>query len=194
MPRKKTKKSNIFCLEGDWNDNLKHKSSILPALELLELNNSIKTIYRTCSTFEEFVTRVKTVTGNNNIYRGYDILYFAFHGRKNKIIIGQNDFTLEQIGDAFKGKLKDKIVHFGSCKTLAIDKKQAEIFLENTGAIAISGYGKNVDFISSTVVDVLYFEMCQKYVDLGAIEENMKNHYGDLCEKLNFKINYIAKK
>lgn len=28
-------KGNIVCLEGDWNDNLKHRSSILTALELI---------------------------------------------------------------------------------------------------------------------------------------------------------------
>ena len=42
MPLKNLKKSNIFCLEGDWNENLKHKSSILPALELLELAFGLK--------------------------------------------------------------------------------------------------------------------------------------------------------
>jgi len=39
---------NIFFLEGDWNDNLKHKSSILPALELLELINKNISNYKHC--------------------------------------------------------------------------------------------------------------------------------------------------
>lgn len=49
--------ANILCLECDWNDNLKHKSSILPALTLLELNIGIKNIYKTCASIAEFEKR-----------------------------------------------------------------------------------------------------------------------------------------
>ena len=52
---------HIFCLEGDWNDNLKQKSSILPALELLQLNAAIESIYNTCSTKGEFYHRIDQI-------------------------------------------------------------------------------------------------------------------------------------
>ena len=69
-----------------------------------------------------------------------------------------------------------------------IDK--AKEFLQKTGALAISGYAKNIDFISSTVFDVLYFEMCQNYVELEAIEINMLKNYEELCQALDFKMYY----
>ncbi len=184
------KKKDIFCLEGDWNDNLKHKSSILPALELLELNNRITSIYKTCGSYEEFEVRLNQIVSTPKKYKSFEIIYLAFHGSKNKIFIGNEAYSLEEIATTFKGKLNDKIIHFGSCKTLSINKKQADKFLEVTGAKAISGYGKNVAFISSTVVDILFFEMCQKFERLHSIRENMHNHYGDLCSALDFKFYY----
>jgi hypothetical protein len=190
MPKSKSKKKNIFCLEGDWNENLKIKSSILPALKLLEINNNIDTIYRTCSTFEEFCNRLDTITGNRKIYKNYDIIYFAFHGLKNQIQIGCELITLETISEHFEGKFEGKIIHFGSCKTMAINDEKAKLFMERTGAIAISGYEKTVPFISSTIADVVYFEICQNYIDIKAINDNMKRHYGDLVAELKFKMYY----
>lgn len=186
----KKNSKNIFCLEGDWNENLKLKSSILPALELLEINNDINAIYKTCSTYEEFENRINQIINDKRKYKSYEIIYLAFHGRKNKIIIGDYDYSLEDIATTFEGKLEDKIIHFGSCKTLAIIEDVATDFLKKTGAKAISGYGKNVSFISSTVVDVLFFEMCQKYDRITTIKENMYQHYRELCNALAFKIYY----
>lgn len=180
-------KKNIFCLEGDWNDNLKHKSSILPALELLELNLGIETIYKTCASFEEFEVRLNQILADKRKYNSFEIIYLAFHGRKNHIIIGKGEYSLEEIAKTFEGKLDGKMIHFGSCKTLSIDDEQANYFLEITGAKAISGYGKNVDFISSTVVDILFFEMCQKFERMHYIEGNMNKHYDTLCSALDFK-------
>ncbi len=114
----------------------------------------------------------------------------AFHGQKNKIQIGTSHYTLDQIGNQFENLLNDKIIHFGSCKTLFIEEEKAKEFLFKTGAVAISGYAKNIDFISSTVFDVLYFEMCQNYVEMVALERNMLKHYKELCQALDFKLYY----
>jgi hypothetical protein len=111
----------------------------------------------------------------------------AFHGIKNQIFIGDEAYSLEKIAATFEGRLEDKMIHFGSCKTLSIDEDQAKYFLEVTGAKAISGYGKNVDFISSTVVDILFFEVCQKYERIHYIKQNMNKHYSELCSDLDFK-------
>jgi hypothetical protein len=181
---------NIFCLEGDWETDLRKKSSVQSALLLLEANLEIDTIYKTCSTYEEFCKRIFTSTSDKRIYGKYSIIYLAFHGRKNKIQIGDDHYTLDQIGSQFENMLHDKILHFGSCKTLFIEEIKAKEFLQKTGALAISGYAKNIDFISSTVFDVLYFEMCQNYVELEAIEINMLKNYEELCQALDFKMYY----
>lgn len=190
MPIANLYDKNIFCLEGDWETDLRKKSSVQSALQLLEANLEINTIYKTCSTYEEFCNRLHILTSDNRIYAKYSIIYLAFHGRKNKIQIGEKDYSLDHIGNEFTGLLDNKIVHFGSCKTLFIEEKKAKEFLNKTGALALSGYAKNIDFISSTVFDILYFEMCQNYLEIEAIERNMLKNYKELCEVLEFKIYY----
>ncbi|MET0759576.1 MAG: DUF6642 family protein [Flavobacterium sp.] len=67
------------------------------------------------------------------------------------------DYSLDEISNEFVNLLENKIVHFGSCKTLFIEEESVRKFLNKTSAIAISGYAKNIDFISSAVFDVFIF-------------------------------------
>lgn len=180
---------NIFCLEGDWNENLKHRSSILPALELLELNNDIQTIYKTCASYEEFKTRIEQILSDDRKYKYFEIIYLAFHGSKSNLYMGKERVSLKKIAESFENKLQGKIIHIGSCKTLS-DEREAYCFLNKTGAKAIAGYSKNVDFISSTVTDILFFDLCQNYERMHTIKTNMAKKYGDLGQALGFEIYY----
>lgn len=182
---------HIFCLEGDWNDNLKQKSSILPALELLKLNASIESIYKTCSTKAEFYKRIDQILNNKTKYGKYQIIYLSFHGFKGGIQLSNDEeITLDELANVFEGKLKGKMIHFGSCSTLKTHEETINNFIEKTQALAISGYEKNINFISSTVIDILFFELCQSFKLIKAIDENMTNLYSELCNKLEFKIYY----
>lgn len=180
---------HIFCLEGDWNDNLKNKSSILPALELLQINAGIESIYKTCSSKSEFFTRIEQLLSNKNKYSKYQIIYLAFHGFKGGIYLSnENQITLAELAKEFDGRLENKMIHFGSCSTLNIHEDEIDLFLKQTGALCISGYQNDIDFISSTVVDILFFELCQNFKQIKAIENNMHKYYGALCEQLQFEI------
>lgn len=182
---------HIFCLEGDWDENLKKKSSILPALELLNINSSIDSIYKTCRSRREFFVRLEQLLSDNRRYSKYQIIYLAFHGFKGGIQISEyEDITLSELGDFFEGRLKDKMIHFGSCSTLKSHEDEFYNFLEKTEALSISGYQKDIDFISSTVVDTLFFELCQNFKSIKAIDNNMYANYKQLCEQLEFKIYY----
>lgn len=182
---------HIFCLEGDWNDNLKIKSSILPALELLQVNANIESVYKTCSTKAEFFSRIHQLLSNKTKYGKFQIIYLAFHGFKGGIQISNDEeITLEEFAQEFEGKLENKMIHFGSCSTLKTNEDEISNFLKKTNALAISGYQKNIDFISSTVVDILFFELCQNFKSIMTIEKNMKANYEQLCEQLEFKIYY----
>ena len=45
----------IFCIEGNWDDNLATTNSVRPVLELLDINVGVRFIYRDCSTLESAV-------------------------------------------------------------------------------------------------------------------------------------------
>lgn len=182
---------HIFCLEGDWNDNLKVKSSILPALELLQVNANVESLYKTCSTKTEFFARIHQLLSNKTKYGKYQIIYLAFHGFNGGIQISNDEeITLDEFAEEFEGKLENKMIHFGSCSTLKAHHHEINNFLAKTNALAVSGYQKNIDFISSTVVDILFFELCQNFKSIKAIDNNMNANYKQLCEQLEFKIYY----
>lgn len=179
----------IYCLEGDWDTDLKGKSSILPALELLTLNCNIKTIYRTCSTKEELVNRINQLLNAPVRYEKYQIIYLAFHGFEGGISFGGKTFiTLDELAAIYEGKFKNKIIHFGSCSTLYLHDDDIKYFKKKTKALCVSGYQNDIKFISSTVVDVLYFELCQSYKNLTTIKKQMFENYGELCDKLEFRM------
>ena len=189
MGKAKHYEKHILCLEGDWNENLKVKSSILPALELLQLNSDIDSIYKTCATKTEFFNRIDQILSNKTKYGKYQIIYLAFHGYKGGIYLNEEEeISLQEFANKYENCLEGKIIHFGSCSTLKTHEDEIYNFLEKTNALAVSGYEKDIDFISSTVFDVLYFELSQQYISINALEDKMINLYGELCNQLKFKI------
>jgi hypothetical protein len=185
----KFKEKHIFCIEGDWDKNPTKKISIKSSLDFLEQNSTIKTSHHKCSTKEEFYKRINQFLTKRN--EKFSIFYFAFHGSCNGILIGKEFIDLNELGEQFERKLHNKIIHFGSCSTLKISKKQINNFLEQTNALCVSGFKKDIPFTSSTLFDALYFELCQNYKNTASIESKMKHYYENKIKELGFQMNYL---
>lgn len=184
---------HIFCLEGDWDSDLRLKSSILAGLELVKSTNDIEYIHKTCSTAEEFYQRLDClIQGSNSArskYGKFKIVYLAFHGDQGSLYMGDNSevtISLDELAEYYTDSFTGKIIHFGSCETLDMPEKDLRQFLKTTGADAIAGYTTEVDFLSSTLVDLLFFETCQSYTTMAAIKNNMFKKYEGLCHDLGF--------
>lgn len=171
MSNTKTYEKYIYCLEGNWNKNPKSHQSVKPMLELLRTFSGVKYIYHKCNTKEEFFYRLQQFT--KGTYKNYTVLYLAFHGRTNRIIVENQFITLKDIAMALEGKLANKIVHFGSCSTLRTSEKNIQYFISTTNCQFISGYRKDVDFIASTAFELLYFDLLQKYKSVRKIDSEL---------------------
>jgi len=176
----------IYCLEGNWNRHPKSSQSIKPILDLLYTFSKVKYIYRKCPTKDEFIKGLHTFTQKR--YSNYTILYIAYHGRKNRIYFGNEYMTIKEIADVLAGKLNGKIVHFGSCSTLHTSLKNITDFITRTGCSLISGYKKDVGYISSTAFELVYFEILQQYVSFQKIQSAILKKYQTLVENLQFFI------
>lgn len=187
MKLSKFQKKHIFCIEGNWTHDLKDKASIKSALDFLEHNADIKSIRKDCSAVDQF--NVLLQTSLQKTYKNYGIIYLAFHGSPGVLHIGKRKkMDFESIADLLDGQAADKIIHFGSCSTLKLEGWDLRRFWKRTGALAISGYTKNIDFIESTVLDILYFRKCQEYRKIPLIQRDMKQYYGRLTNELGFKM------
>ena len=192
MPIKNSKKG-IYCLEGLWDHHdIQDQSTVLPILDLLQKRDYCNYIYHDCATKEElefFLDKWKRVSVSNK----YPILYFAFHGQEGSIFFtNKKKYTLNELGDFLEGKCCGKVIYFGSCSTLKIDKRIIKNFLEKTGAIAAIGYKTDVDWIQSTACDLFVFEALQlDKLDSKGIENIHKkiiSNYGNLHRILDLRV------
>jgi len=181
----------IYCLEGIWDEDLREKSSVKPILELLHNNKDIEYIYHNCATVEELEYFVKKWTLKK--YSKYPILYFAFHGERNKLLLGEKKkYSLDSLAELLSGKSEKSIIIFGSCSTLALRKNYLKKFLQKTGCLAICGYQMDVDWIHSTAFEMLIIAQMQtnEFSKRGitSIEKKVNSIARKFKEELKFKM------
>jgi hypothetical protein len=164
VKRAETYEKHIYCLEGNWDKHPRSTKSIRPILELLKTSSKVKYIYHRCLTKEDFLRHLSDFTKLR--YSNYSILYFAFHGRSNRVVLGKEEILLSELADVLEGKLSGKIVHFGSCSTLRISESSVSNFIAQTECMCLSGYRKKVEYLSSTAFELVYFDKLQSYKDL----------------------------
>lgn len=179
---------NIYCLEGNWNKNPRSHQSVKPMLELLRTFSSVKYIYHKCDTKEEFYKCLQQFT--KGTYKNYTVLYLAFHGRTNRIIVENQYIALKEIATALESKLANKIVHFGSCSTLRTSEKNIQDFISTTNCQFISGYRKDVDYIDACAFELLYFNLLQKFTSVGKLHRGLYCADNNLNHKLKFELCY----
>lgn len=163
MPRTKTK--GVFCLEGDWDGNLKSQKSIQPVLQLLEHAGcpSIQSIRRDVGTIPELEHYLKKWCQKR--YQDYPILYLGFHGAPGILHVGDRNTSvdLEWLEERLAGECKGRVIHFGSCQTMNVHGRRLNKFLETTGALAVCGYKIDVDWMYSAAFEIMLFGCFQRY-------------------------------
>ena len=139
-------------------------------------------------TFQLVSTGLQSFTQKR--YSNYTVLYIAYHGRKNRICIGNEYITLKEIADVLEDKLNGIIVHFGSCSTLNTTEKNITDFIKRTGCALISGYKKDVPYIDSSAFELLYFNVLNTYKTYTSIKKNIVGKYPTLVDILRFTFLY----
>ncbi|MFZ4104664.1 MAG: DUF6642 family protein [Sediminibacterium sp.] len=189
-------KKGIYCIEGLWDHgNIQDQSTVLPILDLLEKRGYCNYIYHDCATkseLEYFLEKWK----NKKIQEKYPILYLAFHGDPGFIFLTHEDkYSLAELADYLNDKSIGKIIYFGSCSTLNIDKRKINSFLKKTGAIATIGYKIDIDWIQSAACDLFVFEALQSdkldTTGIKKIHNKIISDYGNLHKilELRFVVN-----
>lgn len=185
-----SREKHIFCIEGSWEKDHRDTKSVLKALEFLKCIEKVDCIVKQCgnvSTLEELLSDSMLQK-----YNKYSILYLAFHGSPNNILVGKRNTTasLDQIAEMIGDKANGKIIHFGSCSTLDISGWEMRKFLKKTNALAISGYKEKIDFVKSTVFDLIFFQQCQRSFDIRVINKNINKYYSTLGKELGFVLKF----
>jgi hypothetical protein len=184
----KSLKKDIFCLEGDWDSDLTQKCGIKPILDFVSANLSIDVIHRSCATHDNLNYYLTEFMEPK--YKEYEIIYFAFHGQPGQLQVGDTLISIEDISKICKNGLRGKIVYFGSCLTMKIDRRRIDKFLKETKALAVIGYKTEVDFMDSSMLDIAILTALQNHKDMRKVENDIKTKHPRLIKELKFRMEY----
>ncbi len=185
----KAYQKEVFCLEGDWSNDLKKQNSIMAALLFLKQNRNIDFIHRNCGTIENLSYYL--LQWQLKRYSNYSILYLAFHGKPGQILINKTPIHLDELAEMLGPNCHNRIIHFGSCQTLNTDKRHIKRFLKKTNALCVCGFGKELPFVESSVFDILLIDMFQEFLDVRRVEATLKQNYSALMNRLEFKLIHL---
>lgn len=193
MSRSRTK--GIFCLEGDWYPDLRRPTTVGPVLDLLEKSNipAVPSIRRDIGTVPELEYYLQKWTQQR--YSRYPILYLGCHGSPGELHVGPRNserVTLGWLEQRLEGKCKGRVIHFGSCGTLAIHGNRLNGFLQRTGALAVCGYQEDVDWMLSSAFEIVLLSGFQQNAftrpGMAAVERRVRSQASRLVRDLKFRM------
>ncbi|MBW1297410.1 DUF6642 family protein [Aquimarina litoralis] len=180
----------IYCLEAVDDIETDEITEAQKKLEQLSSQYRISSIYKTCDTIEGLESSLNTLVLDDHHFKNYEIIYLVITGEANSICLNDYYYSLQEIAEIFEGKLKGKILHFSNAKVLDLDEEEAQYFLDITGARGVSGYGNEFNGISSSNLDIAFFNLFKEDENmLDVVEELHQRHY-KACKLLDFRLYY----
>jgi hypothetical protein len=180
----------IYCLEAVSDIETVQVTEAHKNLEQLTLQYGIANIYKTCDTIEGLEDSLKALVSDDHNFKDYEIIYLVITGEANSICINDYYYSLQEIAEIFEGRLKGKILHFSNAKVLDLDGEEAQYFLDITGAKAISGYGNELNGITSANLDKAFFNLFNEDDNMLAVVEALHQKYYNACKILDFRLYY----
>lgn len=179
----------IFCLEGEWHSDLTRRLSVRPVLELLEQLGVAQWIHRDVATRAEFEYYLDKWTSDD--YTDFPVLWLAMHGDAAAISLSggdQGSLTMDELEEVLVGACAGKVVYFASCSTLKEDPKRLQQFAKKTGARAVIGYRKNVDWSDAAAFEVLLLQELATRVKSNGIFKRLQDDHPVLAKRLGLVV------
>jgi hypothetical protein len=181
----RTRKPGVFCIEGPWSASLLDRSTFKPVLDLLDGLDVIRFAHRDAATIEEFELYLRRWTQKQ--YATLEFGYLAFHGDPGGIYIGRRWYSLERLAELLRGRCDKRVLYFGSCATLDVDRAEVEAFREVTKARAVCGYTEEVDMIESAAFELNLIAAVTNRARIDTGFKELDRDHGGACERLGFR-------
>lgn len=180
----------IYCLEAVDDIETNKITEAQEKLEKLTSQYGVASIYKTCDTIEGLEASLNALVLDDHYFKNYEIIYFVITGEANSICLNDYYYSLQEIAEIFEGRLQGKILHFSNAKVLDLDEEEAQYFLDITGAKGVSGYGNPYNGVTSSNLDIAFFNLFKEDENmLDVVEELHQRHY-KACKLLNFRLYY----
>lgn len=180
----------IYCLEAVPNIETDKATEAQKSLEQLTMQYGIASIYKTCDTIEGLEDSLSALVSDDHNFKDYEIIYLVITGEANSVCLNGYYYSLQEIAEIFEGRLSGKIVHFSNAKVLDLSREEAQYFLDITGAKGLSGYGNELNEITSANLDKAFFNLFEENENMLEVVEELHQKYYTACKLLDFRLYY----
>lgn len=194
---KRRKGKGIFCLEGDWWNDLNQSGSVKPMLDLISAGAqfAVPSVHRDVATRDElgFYLR-KWVQGR---YKKYPLLFLAFHGSEGALHLSdgrraESRVELDHLGELLEGRCAGRVIHFDGCSTVVGDVRHLKRFLTRTRALAVTGFTKDVPWLDAAAFDILLFGTFQRHAldrrGMASVKRRLLAETRGMAKALGFRM------
>ena len=185
----------IFCLEADW-PRMRRGHTVKPLLDVLRSSMlEVPSIHRHVATHDSLLYYLGKWT--QKAHADFRIMYFAVHGVAGEVQFGDlrlnsNCVHLDLLEEHLAGKCAGRLLHCSSCRTIDLPAARIQRFLARTGALGISGYLGDVDWIRSIVFDLAFLATLQENAMTGpglrAVRTKMLERHPREAKRLRFDL------
>ncbi|MEL0650416.1 DUF6642 family protein [Algibacter sp. TI.3.09] len=180
----------IYCLEAVEDVEIDTVTEAQKKLDQLTSQYGVASIYNTCDTIEGLEDNLNALVLGDHNFKDYEIIYLVITGEANSICLNDYYYSLQEIAEIFEGRLDGKILHFSNAKVLDLDEEEAQYFLDITGARGISGYGNASNGITSSSLDIAFFNLFNEDDNMLDVVEDLHQRHYKLCKLLDFRLYY----
>ena len=180
----------IYCLEAVNDIETDEVTEAQKKLEDLAMQYGVASIYKTCDTIEGLESSLNALILDDHNFKDYEIIYLVIEGEANSICLNDYYYSLQEIAEIFEGRLEGKILHFSNAKILDLNEEEAQYFLDITGAKGVSGYGNELNGITSSNLDIAFFNLFNEDENMLDVVEELHQKYYKICKFLDFRMYY----
>lgn len=175
-----------FCLEGEWDRDLRQRMSVEPVLELLERIRLARYIHRDVATLTEFEYYLKK--WGQKGYHDFEVLYLAMHGEMGTLHLGKDSLVLADLAELLQGKAANRIIYFASCSTMLEDEGALKDFVKTIGARAAIGYWEDIGWLDAAGFEVFLLERLLRGSRSDAFFRGITKEHPALVDKLGLTV------
>jgi hypothetical protein len=180
------KPPGVFCLEGDWGDSMESRLSIEPALRLLEAHEMIRLVHRDVATRAELEYYLdRWLRGG---LRSYTLAYLGFHGSAQTLQVGDDEISLDELGQLLERRCSGKVLYLGSCGVLEAEDFVLQRFCRQTRARAVAGYTRDVEWVEAAAFELLVVQKLAWSTNMKPAYHWLTCTYPDLTKRLGFRM------
>ncbi|SFW21313.1 hypothetical protein SAMN05660313_00538 [Cellulophaga fucicola] len=180
----------IYCLEAVEDIEIDTVTTAQKKLAELTSQYGVASIYKTCDTIEGLETSLNTLILDDHNFKNYEIIYLVITGEANSICLNDYYYSLQEIAEIFEGRLEGKILHFSNAKILDLDEEEAQYFIDITGARGVSGYGNAYNGVTSSDLDIAFFNLFKEDDNMFDVVEELHQRHYKMCKLLDFRLYY----